>query len=125
MLPLLFLAALPFVEPEPTLADLKRFPSAQAVAGCLDFSHRYEAHCRQQADGCAWAHVRQYWVECATEAEQMRGPWETLSGARSSDYGGGYRLYCLRELRLLLGPARYWQGAMPPAIPLWRWTERP
>ena len=56
-----------------------------------------------------------------SEAYRLESVWRRVCEAQGeSAYGWLYRRNCLDTLRERLGPAAYYAGQMPPALPYWR-----
>ena len=122
---LLFLASLfPPADPLPPVSydDLAALPSEETVTLRLKLADEYRAALllRAATHGNGWG-LR----ELMDEARECRRPWELLRMARSTDpdWFEPYPLDALRELRGLLGARNFYQGCMPPAVPVWRFRR--
>lgn len=121
--------AMPYVEPDVSLADLARFPDAATVDFWIGFSREYEQHCETAAAGNPWKHRADWWICAGEEAHRGRYSWETLKTARALSAAAYTRDDALRYLKYLrgeIGPERYWSGRLPDPVPFWRfvWMER-
>lgn len=103
---------------KPTLYDLKRFPPAevaelnysQASCAAISLRLRYEL---SPPDTAEQAH----WGRAAEEALILAETWRWL------DFAYRYGKHYLSELRILLTPAEWHTGHMPPTYPYWRYEE--
>lgn len=123
MLLLLILLAEPGPPPAPLppLADLALFPSRAGALDAVQFADKYLEHLSAQWQLTPW---RREWIDdAAWEARCCRCCWQTLADAQCEDAVERDRRESLRVLRLLLGPAAYHRGEMPPPVPLWRFTR--
>ena len=114
MFPAMLLAV--FAQPKlpgVTLEDLKQFPSVETVQQNEEFAWKHQCWARGNA-GSDWA----------TEAHDLWDVWNDLRIAQSAEYVDSYRLMRLSCIRHTIGVRAYYQGAMPPPAPYWRFKER-
>ncbi len=110
------------LSPDPSLSDCERFPARACIAPAVEFNRAYRSHleCRQGVEMHRWW----YWEEVLTETDYLYHCWTALSAARGDEgQDEESRREGLRRLRVLVGEEAYFQGAMPPCVPVWRfWT---
>src|SRR5579859_5543313 len=104
---------------DPPLSDCERFPPRPTAAAALEFNRAYHEHveCRRTLELHRWWD----WQDTLTETDYLYHCWSALSAARGGDgEDEETRRAGLRRLRELLGDEAYYQGAMPPCVPVWR-----
>ncbi|HEV3258915.1 MAG TPA: hypothetical protein VG013_18740 [Gemmataceae bacterium] len=105
----------------PPVYESLRFPDKASINGYLAFNRAY---CRQLAlrRPVELAHAAE--LDAALhEAEQLQDLWDTVKGARCEYYFVSYRRECLKKLREMMGDRAYYNGQLPPPVPLWRFQE--
>jgi len=105
----------------PPVYESLRFPDKTSINGYLAFSRSY---CKQLAlrRPLEPAHAEE--LDAALrEAEQLQELWDTVKGARCQYYYVTYRRECLKRLREMIGDNAYYNGRLPPPVPLWRFHE--
>lgn len=111
-----------FQTPTPSVdVELQRFPPRAAVRANLDFATAHVAYLEARV---ALAPYRSDLAEWLSEARRLRLAWNALDSAQ---------IFCeetdrrceLDTLRELIGADAFFQGRMPPPVPLWRFTELP
>jgi hypothetical protein len=108
------------LSPEPTLADCERFPPAPFACAALEFNRAYHNYIEsRQAIGM---HHWWYWDEVLTETDYLYHCWDALYTARRS-HDDDVRRGALERLRELIGEEAYFQGTMPPSVPVWRFLK--
>ena len=88
----------------------------------LSFNRAYRAHlaAREMVEGSA----RDELGKALEEADQLYRVWDAVRDARSECYYVSVRRQALLTLQSALGPAAYFQGALPPHVPVWRFARR-
>lgn len=118
------LLCLPPPEPSVSAADLGRFPPMAVVSERVRFAREHGAWLTEQARMQGWQGG--YWPQRCAEARELYLAWEALYDAHAG--GGNWprdtRLKALHDLRYFLGRDAYWQGQMPPCVPVWRFRWR-
>jgi hypothetical protein len=106
----------------PPVIDALRFPPRQVAAELLSFNRAYRAHlaAREMVEGSA----RDELGKALEEADQLYRVWDAVRDARSECYYVSVRRQALLTLQSALGPAAYFQGALPPHVPVWRFARR-
>lgn len=109
--------------PDVTRDDLDRFPKPEEIERNLSFADAHAAWLADHGATHGWGWGLRGWAD---EARELRRTWELLRLAR----GDTYRSFddpepmdALRELRKRIGPWRFAAGAMPPCVPVWRFTD--
>lgn len=107
------------LSPAPPLSDAERFPPRRVAAAALEFNRAYRDYleCQQAFEVRSWWD----WQDALNETDYVYQCWSALAavqGAEGED--GASRRAALERLRELLGEEAYYQGAMPPCVPVWR-----
>lgn len=102
----------------PQLADSLRFPDRETVNEFLSFNRAY----RQHIDMRQTVELAHWWEHQATlqETEQLYQIWDTVRDARCEYYYVTVRRQALKRLQEHLGLEAYFQGQLPPYVPVWR-----
>jgi hypothetical protein len=107
------------IAPDPPLTDCDRFPPRPVAAAAMEFNRSYHRHVLLQ-QGIAMHHWWD-WQDTLTETEYLYHCWEALSAAQGAEGNDcDTRRQGLERLRELLGEEAYYQGVMPPSVPVWR-----
>jgi hypothetical protein len=104
---------------DPALSDYERFPPRSSATAALEFNRAYREHvvCRQSVELHHWWD----WEDTLSETDYLYHCWAALATAQGADGDSEEsRRAGLRRLRELLGDEAYYQGAMPPSVPVWR-----
>jgi hypothetical protein len=107
------------LSPEPALSDAERFPPRTCAASALEFNRAYREH----AENSQAFEVRNWWEwhDVLTETDYLYNCWSALAAAQGAEgEDEGTRRAALQRLHELLGDEAYYQGAMPPSVPGWR-----
>ena len=110
----------PTVDPAlPPLSDLERFPPPQVVADAMDFNRTVtkRLHGQQSMRRHLWWEYQEILDGC----NESFWAWDALDDAQSGACGP--RREALRRLKDRIGPAAYFAGRMPPAVPYWLFQE--
>lgn len=105
----------------PSLNDCFRFPNRETVNELLAFNRAYRQHLssRQPLELTHWWDLR----KAIQETDQLYQVWDTVRDARCDYYYVTVRRQALKKLRTMLGDQAYYQGNLPPFVPLWRFQE--
>jgi hypothetical protein len=103
----------------PPLSDAERFPPRCFATTALEFNRSYRGYVENQQA----FDVRSYWDwnDVLNETDYCYNCWSALAavqGAEGEDERS--RRAALVRLRELIGDEAYYQGAMPPTVPVWR-----
>jgi hypothetical protein len=104
----------------PPLADCQRFPDYRVACELLAFNRAYRQHLsKREMVGSPWPQE----VRAALrETDELYRVWDAVRDARSEGYYVTVRRAALRALREALGPDAYACGALPPHVPVWRFS---
>jgi hypothetical protein len=105
----------------PPLCDGIRFPDRDTVNALLAFNRAYRQHLslRQPVELAHWWDLR----AALQETDLLYQIWDTVRDARCDYYYVTVRRHALKKLRELLGDEAYYNGWLPPHVPLWRFQE--
>jgi hypothetical protein len=105
----------------PALCDCQRFPGRDVVNELLSFNRAYRQYLgsRQPIDLARWWDFR----AALQETDYLYQVWDTLRDARCEYYYVTVRRRALKKLREMLGEEAYFNGELPPHVPLWRFQE--
>ena len=107
----------------PPLSDLERFhfPTRSQTREALSQNNRYQCWAKLQGD--VLLHHADAYGQAVQEAKQLYRVWDLLDDAYYNGYSEQRKRWALEQLRRL-DPHAYYQGLMPPPIPVWRLEER-
>ena len=102
----------------PFAVDGFRFPDRAIVNEVLSYNRSY----RQQLDTRQTTNPAQFWQikKVQQETDQLYQIWDTVRDARCEYYYITVRRQALKRLRDSLGEDDYYEGILPPYVPLWR-----
>jgi len=105
----------------PPVQDSLRFPDRATVNEFLSFNRSY----RQHIDVRQPLELGHWWTyqEALQETDQLYQIWDTVRDARCEYYYVTVRRQALKKLREMLGEEAYYNGQLPPYVPLWRFQE--
>lgn len=105
----------------PYLADATRFPDRAVVNELLAFNRAYRNYVetRQPMETTQGSQLR----AVQREVEYLYQVWDTVRDARCDYYYVTVRRQALKKLRDLVGENAYYDGDLPPHVPLWRFQE--
>jgi hypothetical protein len=105
----------------PPLADAMRFPDRTTVNELLVFNRAYKNYVevRQPMELAHGFTLR----TAQKEVDQLYQVWDTIRDARCEYYYVTVRRQALKRLRDLLGDDDYYNGELPPHVPLWRFQS--
>ncbi len=105
----------------PPLHDCMRFPDRALINDLLAFNRAYRQHLdsRQPVDVTYTYELH----EALREADRLYQVWDTVRDARCEFYYVTVRRLALKKLRDSRGQQAYYSGALPPHVPVWRFTR--
>lgn len=105
----------------PPVSDSLRFPERTTINELLAINRSYRQHIdgRQPGEPSRWWELR----SVLQETDNLYHIWDTARDARCEYYYVTVRRQALQRLRELLGPQAYYQGNLPPHVPMWRFQE--
>jgi hypothetical protein len=105
----------------PRIADGQRFPDRANVNELLTYNRTLRKHfeTRQLIETDRASDFRQ----AIHETDRLYQVWDSVRDARCEFYYITVRRQALKKLRDLVGPESYYNGTLPPHVPLWRLPE--
>lgn len=105
----------------PSSADALRFPERTVVNDFLAFNRSY----RQHLDVAQAVRPHKWWEyrQALQETDQLYQIWDLVRDARCEYYYVTVRRQALLNLRQQLGDKHYYEGRLPPYVPLWRFQS--
>lgn len=105
----------------PPLHDCTRFPERETVTELLAFNRAYRQQMatRQTVEPVHWWEFQ----EAVNEADQLYQIWDAVRDARCGYYYVTVRRQALKKLLDMLGSEAYYEGRLPPYVPLWRFQH--
>jgi hypothetical protein len=105
----------------PSAFDSQRFPERTVVNDFLAFNRAYRQHMDIQQ---TMYPSRFWWYRTVIqETDHLYQIWDTVRDARCEYYYVTVRRQALKRLRDTLGEKQYYEGALPPYVPLWRFQS--
>ncbi len=105
----------------PPLTDSLRLPDRSLACDFLAFNRAYREHLkRRETTGTPWPEAVR---ETLRETDQLYDVWDVVRDARSECYYVTVRRQALKALRDKIGPAAYASAALPPHVPVWRFSR--
>lgn len=101
----------------PPLADCYRFPGRETINDMLLFNRAYRGRLQQRIDLELWNQWELH--ETAVEADRLYQVWDLVRDSRCEYYFVTVRRQALKRLREIVGDAAYYNGALPPHVPVW------
>lgn len=113
-------------EPDPPLQDAMMFPGYATANHNMQLAAAHRDWLETQAQ--FYPDREWFFVVWATEAKFLFDVWHLLTEIQGTEAEGNYnstelRRAYLAELKEKLGPYWYYQGIMPPPVPLWRFKK--
>jgi hypothetical protein len=106
----------------PPASDALRFPSRETACDLLTFNRAYHRALKQRRE--AVGGQQGDLDDAIQEAEHLYRVWDLVRDARSDCYYVSARRQALLALRQALGAEDYYQGLLPPHVPVWRFARR-
>ncbi len=105
----------------PPVGDCFRFPDRAVVNELLAFNRAYRQHIdvRQPVELLHWWELR----VALQETDRLYQVWDTVRDARCDYYYVTVRRQALKRLREMVGAEAYYDGNLPPCVPLWRFQK--
>jgi hypothetical protein len=105
----------------PFVIDGMRFPDRATVNEVLAYNRAYrqQIDARQPAEPARWWELRRV----LQETDQLYQIWDTVRDARCEYYYVTVRRQALKRLRDTIGEDAYYEGTLPPYVPLWRFQS--
>jgi len=105
----------------PPLRDHMMFVERDLINDLLVFNSSYRTNLQQRASLCPV--YEQDFHAAIREAESLYKTWDILRDAKCEFYYVLVRRRALRELKKVLGDKAYYEGRMPPHVPIWRFQK--
>ena len=105
----------------PRLADCCGLPSNSLACEQCRFNEEYQ--CYLQTQQCIFTHRTDDLGEVLRATRQLHQAWDCLRRASAANQAWAYRRRMLVELRDLIGMNAYYNGRMPPSVPMWCFKE--
>ena len=113
----------------PHLCDVDKFPSRTVVSASLEFNRAYRGQLELQRSLYMERDPRYTWYSDAIkETDQLYEAWQLLSIGiynRDTKYVNLWTREQLQKLREMIGDDNFFNGRMPPPVPIWRFREVP
>jgi len=105
----------------PPLHDQMRFPDRALINDLLSFNRAYRQHLdnRQSMELTYWWELR----EILQEVDRLYTIWDTIRDARCDYYYVTVRRQALKKVKEMLGDEAYYNGQLPPHVPVWRFAR--
>lgn len=105
----------------PPLHDSNKFPDRILVNDLLTFNrmYRFNLEQRQQLEAHYWWEIR----EAIQETDRLYSIWDTVRDSSCTYYYVTVRRQALKKLKETVGFEAYCSGALPPHIPIWRFSR--
>jgi hypothetical protein len=105
----------------PPLYDCIRFPNRDVVDDMLTFSRAY----RQNLEARMTMETIGWWdlYEAHVEADQLYEVWDLVRDSVCDYYYVTVRRQALKQIKEKVGDAAYFNGTMPPPVPVWRFAR--
>jgi hypothetical protein len=105
----------------PPVADCCRFPDRAVVNDLLSFNRAYRQYIdvRQPVELLHGGELR----NALQETDRLYQIWDAVRDARCEYYYVTVRRNALKQLRELIGEESYYNAALPPCVPLWRFQR--
>lgn len=113
-------------EPLPPLADLDMFPPQSMCKQHMNFNRHHQSWLTSHRDVVAGLspHLLSLHDTWMIENDFCWTCWNLLDDAWVEGFDEVKRRQALANLKHVLGPEAYYSGAMPPAVPVWRFQRR-
>ena len=105
----------------PPLYDQMRFPDRLLINDLLSFNRAY----RQTLDNRQALELASWWElnEMVQEVDRLYNVWDTIRDVRCEYYYVTVRRQALKKLRDTLGNEAYYNGKLPPHVPIWQFVR--
>jgi hypothetical protein len=105
----------------PTLSDAALFPAQFTVKDCHHLNHVYQRMLESRA--AVYKDRQDFYRDLLSESHRLGEIWGEMETATCPTQSWVCRRRELQHLKDKLGPEDYYNGAFPPAIPLWRFSR--
>lgn len=102
----------------PPIIDGERF--SDLAPPMLKFNAAYQSYC---SFNYQTATDQEEWYKISQETEKLSHIWELVNTAGEKNGSWAHRRAAMQKLRAALGDENYYSGNLPPAVPIWRYTE--
>lgn len=96
------------------------FPNRIATKEILIFNQNYQTYCRFRIEH-ACSRDLDYFGNALIEAKELHKIYDALDDALTDDFSLFKRRKALHILRQHLGEEKFYQGILPPIVPVWRY----
>jgi hypothetical protein len=105
----------------PLVQDCVRFPDRSVVNEMLAFNRAYrqQLETRLSMETMGWWDLR----ETLQEADNLYQIWDLVRDSRCDYYYVTVRRQALKKIKETVGDAAYYNGNMPPHVPVWRFAR--
>lgn len=107
----------------PMTWDSKRFPGKEECTEILAFNRRFRTFVEQKIDFTIDAHEKLFLGEVLLEIDELYNLWDMIKDTNCEYYYVTTRRNMLKKLKEKLGDVDFYDGALPPAVPLWRFQR--
>ena len=116
--------ALAFALTDPQPGDVRRFGPTEVIQAGREFNRRYREHLSGRLEWEPYPANRAALRAALAEANELYEVWDSALWAHP-DFAPAWpdKAGDRRRLRLLLGPAAYRRGELPPPAPYWRFNQ--
>jgi hypothetical protein len=101
--------------------QLARFPPKKMTEACLDLNSKQLDWLELVQTYLPSEQVNQWYEECS----KCEDCWRHLYSAQDVNESLSLRFHALEELKKELGRVAFFQGQMPPPVPIWRFKDGP
>lgn len=110
------------VKDAPPIIDEMRFPDRETLRPLIAFNRQYKAHleCQQAING---QHRSEDYQAIIQETQDLYLIYDWVFDAKGQYFPLAYRRFCLKKARELMGDKLYYEGRMPPHVPIWRFRS--
>jgi hypothetical protein len=102
----------------PSIADSYRYPPKEIIWEMKIANSKYQRFVEHRLA----TNPQEWWEldQILQETRLIHRLWDLAYNARSESLAMSYRREALREIRNLIGPEAYYEGYLPPCVPVWR-----
>lgn len=106
----------------PLMEDSERFPNRSIVSEMLTKNREYLAHLKIMQD---LNRTTSYWdyQTIINDTDWLYKVWDCVRDSRCEYYYVTVRRHALRKLIELVGPECYYEGTLPPPVPLYAYRQ--
>lgn len=100
-----------------------KFPNKDSCYEAMTFNRRYKKHLEDKLEFATTSLQRYEIEEVIEETDKLYKIWDLLHDVNTEYYYVSMRRRALKELKIELGDSAFYDGAMPPHVPLWRFNR--